>query len=211
MKIFEYLDSHPEEAKTFGEAMSSVSSVENPAVASAYDFSRFGTLVDVGGSHGNLLAEILRKHRKVRGILFDQPRVIEQARTAGHAASKELAGRIELAPGSFFEGVPAGADAYLMKYILHDWSDDLCVKILGHCRNAMKKGGRVLVVDTVIAPGNDPSWGKLLDVNMLVLTSGKERTAKEFADLFSRAGLALRKIHPTASDVSIVEAVAASG
>jgi hypothetical protein len=209
MKAFDYLEAHPDEGKVFGESMASISGVENPAVANAYDFSRFKTIVDVGGSHGHLLAEILRKHRKVRGIVFDQPSVIERARTAGYVTAPHVRDRIELASGSFFEGVPAGADAYVMKYILHDWNDDLCVKILSHCRAAMAKGGRVLVVDTVIKPGNEPAWGKMLDIAMLVLTGGKERTPRQFADLFARAGLELLKVHPTACDVSIVEAVAA--
>ena len=155
-----------------------------------------------------MLAEILREHPKLRGILFDQPRVIESAREAGHLTAKQVASRVSFSSGSFFEGVPDGADGYVMKYILHDWNDDLCVEILSNCRGAMAPGGRVLVVDSVIAPGNEASWGKLLDLNMLVLTGGKERTAKEFADLFARADLELKKIHPTACDLSIVEAVA---
>jgi hypothetical protein len=208
MKFFEYLEGHADDLKVFGEAMTSVSGVENPAVAKAYDFSRFRTLVDVGGSHGHMLAEILREHRKLRGILFDQPSVIARAREAGHVTAKEVASRLAFSSGSFFEDVPAGADGYVMKYILHDWTDDLCVEILSNCRAAMAPGGRVLVVDSVIAPGNNPSWGKLLDLNMLVVTGGKERTAKEFAELFARAGLALKKIHPTECDLSIVEAVA---
>ena len=208
LKIFEYFEKHPEEAKTFGEAMTSISGVENPAVANAYDFSRIKKLVDVGGSHGHLLTEILGKNKKLRGVLFDQPSVIERARAADHVSSKKLKDRIELVAGSFFEGVPEGADAYIMKYILHDWDDDVCVKILSHCRRAMAPGARVLVVDAVIAPGNDPSWGKLLDINMLALTGGRERTAKEFADLFKRAGLKLRKVYPTACDLGIVEGVA---
>jgi hypothetical protein len=208
MKFFEYLEGHPDDLRVFGEAMTSVSGVENPAVAKAYDFSRFGTLVDIGGSHGHMLAEILREHRKLKGILFDQPSVIERAREAGHLTAKSVASRVSFVSGSFFEGVPMGADGYVMKYILHDWNDDVCVEILSHCRGAMVPRGRVLVVDSVIAPGNDPSWGKLLDLNMLVLTGGRERTAKEFAELFARAGLALKKVHPTACDLSIVEAVA---
>jgi hypothetical protein len=208
MKIFEYLEGHPDDLRVFSEAMTSVSGVENPAIAAAYDFSRFKTLVDVGGSHGHMLAEILREHPRLEGILFDQPRVIESAREAGHLTAKGVAPRVSFSSGSFFEDVPAGADGYVMKYVLHDWSDDLCVEILSNCRGAMAPGGRVLVVDSVIAPGNEASWGKLLDLNMLVVTGGKERTAKEFAELFARADLELKKIHPTACDLSIVEAVA---
>lgn len=209
MKIFDYLGKHPDKARTFGEAMTSISSTENPAVTAAFDFSKLGTLVDVGGSHGHLLAAILKANPKVKGVLFDLPQVLEQARKAPYVGARELAGRIELAPGDFFQSVPQGADAYIMKYILHDWDDDRCTKILENCRRAMAPNGRVLVVDTVIPPGNDPHWGKLLDITMLVGPGGRERTRSEFVPLFARAGLKLKRIIPTACALSIVEGVAA--
>jgi hypothetical protein len=209
LKIFDYLGKHPDKARVFGEAMTSVSGFENPAVAAAYDFSRVVTLVDVGGSHGHLLAAILKANPKLKGVLFDLPQVLEQARNAPYVGDRRVAGRIELTPGDFFQSVPRGADAYIMKYILHDWDDDLCVKILENCRRAMAANGRVLVVDTVIPPGNDPHWGKLLDINMLVGPGGRERTRSEFVALFARAGLKLKRIIPTASPLSIVEGVPA--
>ena len=209
LKIFDYLGKHPDKARVFGEAMTSISGTENPAVAGAYDFSKVGTLVDVGGSHGHLLAAILKANRKLKGVLFDLPQVLDQARNAPYVTNRDIAGRIELTPGDFFKSVPAGADAYIMKYILHDWDDELCVKILENCRRAMAPNGRVLVVDTVIPPGNDPHWGKLLDINMLVGPGGRERTRSEFVQLFARAGLRLRRIVPTASPLSIVEGVSA--
>jgi hypothetical protein len=209
MEIFEYLDAHPEQLATFAASMSSLSSIENPAVAAAYDFGRVAHLVDVGGSHGHLLAEILRRYRRLRGTLYDRPPVIERARLAPYLSAKGVKDRVELVAGDFFAAVPAGADGYLMKYILHDWRDDLCVQILGHCRDAMEKRGRVLVVDTVIPPGNAPHWGKMLDLNMLALTGGRERTAAEFGELFRSAGLKLKKVHPTRCPLSIVEAVRA--
>jgi len=209
MRIFDYLGRQPEKARTFGEAMTSISGAENPAVAAAYDFSKVGTLVDVGGSHGHLLAAILKANPKLRGVLFDLPRVLEQARQAPYVGAREIAGRMDLVPGDFFASVPKGADAYMMKYILHDWDDDLCVKILENCRRAMAPGGRILVVDTVIPSGNDPHWGKLLDINMLVGTGGRERTRSEFAEVFARAGLKVRRVIPTACPLSIVEGVSA--
>jgi len=209
MKVFDYFGKHPDKARAFGEAMTSISGTENPVVAAGYDFSKVRTLVDVGGSHGHLLAAILKTNRKLKGVLFDRPQVIEQARSAPYVNDSQIAGRIELAAGDFFQSVPAGADAYLMKYIIHDWNDDLCLKILGNCRRAMAPDGRVLVVDAVIPPGNDPHWGKLLDINMLVGPGGRERTRSEFAQLFARAGLKVRKIIPTASPLSIVEGVPA--
>jgi hypothetical protein len=209
MRGFDYLGRHPEKARTFGEAMASISGAENPAVAAAYDFSKVGTLVDVGGSHGHLLAAILEANPKLKGVLFDLPHVLVQARDAPYVGARAIAGRMDLVSGDFFESVPRGADAYIMKYILHDWDDDLCAKILANCRRAMASNGRVLVVDTVIPSGNDPHWGKLLDINMLVLTGGRERTRSQFAQLFGRAGLKFKRVIPTACPLSIVEGVSA--
>lgn len=209
MRIFDYLGKHPEKARIFGESMTSISGTENAAVVAACDFSKAGTVVDVGGSHGHLLAAILKANPRLKGILFDLPPVLEQARKAPYVSGREMAGRIELAPGDFFQSVPEGADAYIMKYILHDWDDDLCVEILENCRRAMAPNGRVLVVDTVIPSGNDPHWGKLLDINMLVGTGGRERTRSEFVQLFARAGLKLKRLISTACPLSIVEGVSA--
>jgi len=202
--VFEYLAAHPEDAEIFGRSMTSISGTENPAVAAAYDFSRFEVLVDVGGSHGHLLSAILKKNRKLKGLLFDQPHVLEQARKAPYINAADVAGRIETRGGSFFESVPA-ADAYIMKYILHDWDDDASVTILTQCRRALAPGGKVLVVDNVIPPGNGPHWGKLLDINMLALTGGRERTKDEFRQLFAKAGLKMTRVVPTACPLSIVE------
>jgi hypothetical protein len=205
---FEYLEQHPEDLAVFGESMSSLSGMENPAIAAAYKFSAIRTLVDVGGGHGSLLATILKSNPKLKGVLFDQPSVIARARKDQHVTARGIAERCTLESGSFFEGVPAGGDAYIMKYILHDWNDEQCVKILQNCRAAMNAKGRILVVDTVIPPGNDPSWGKLLDIQMLVI-GGRERTKKEFAGIFSQAGLKMTRVVPTRCPLSIVEAVQA--
>ena len=142
----------------------------------------------------------------MKGTLHEVAHVVAGAKDG---PLKPMMDRCTLASGDMFSAVPAGADAYIMKYILHDWDDELCVKILENCRRAMAPNGRVLVVDTVIPPGNDPHWGKLLDINMLVGPGGRERTRSEFAQLFARAGLKVRKIIPTASPLSIVESVAA--
>ena len=205
--FFDFLVANPDKERTFAASMASISGAENDAIARAYDFGRFTRLVDVGGAHGHLLATILRRHRKLRGVLYDQPQVVDGAAARGFFQGLE--GRMETACGDFFDSVPVGADAYMMKYIIHDWDDDRCVRILGLCREAMAPGGRVLVVENVIEPGNRPSWGKLLDVNMLALLTGKERTKAEFRDLLGRAGLQLRRVVPTASPISIVEATAA--
>jgi O-methyltransferase/methyltransferase family protein len=207
--IFDYLRDHPDADRTFSESMASISRPENDAVARALDFNRFATVVDVGGAHGHLLAAILGRHRRVRGILYDQPQVVAGAAASGFITAAKLAGRITVQSGNFFNEVPPGADAYVMKYIIHDWTDDQCERILAHCRHAMAPGARVLVVEHVIRPGNAADWGKMLDINMLVLTGGRERTKPEFAALFRRAGLRLLRVHKTAAALSVLEAAAA--
>ncbi|HJW37644.1 MAG TPA: methyltransferase [Candidatus Udaeobacter sp.] len=205
---FEYLEKHPDDLAVFGESMTSLSATENPAIAAAYKFSAIQTLVDVGGGHGSLLATILKANPKLKGVLFDQPSVIARARKDRHVTAKGIAERCTVESGSFFETVPAGGDAYIMKYILHDWNDEQCVKILANCRAAMNEKGRVLVVDNVIPTGNDPSWGKLVDIQMLVI-GGRERTKKEFAAIFAKAGLKMTRVVATKCPLSIVEGVRA--
>jgi hypothetical protein len=130
------------------------------------------------------------------------------AAKSGFVTAPDLRARCEVVGGDFFESVPGGADAYLMKYILHDWDDEKCLRILGHCKRALAPGGRVLVAEHVIRPGNAPDWGKLLDINMMVGPGGMERTREEFRALFARAGLRLRRVIPTAAPLSLLEAVA---
>jgi hypothetical protein len=207
--IFEYLQQHPDKERVFAASMANISETENAAVARAYPFGRLSRLVDVGGSHGHLLATILRRHRKLRGVLSDQPQVVTNAAQSGFITGPDVRDRCETAGGDFFTSVPAGADGYIMKYIIHDWEDEKSIRILGNCRDAMAPDGRVLVVDHVVPPGNRPNWGKLLDINMMALTGGLERTREEFRDLFARAGLRLRRVIPTACPLSIVEGVRA--
>ena len=206
--VFEYLEQHPADLADFGESMTSLSGAENPTISAAYKFSGISTLVDVGGGHGSLLATILKANPKLKGVLFDQASVIARAQQDQHVTARGIAKRCRFEAGSFFEAVPTGGDAYIMKYILHDWNDEQCVKILENCRAAMNKKGRVLVVDNVIPPGNDPNWGKLLDIQMLII-GGRERTKKEFAAMFKLAGLKMTRIVPTKSPLSIVEGVRA--
>jgi hypothetical protein len=209
MPIFAWLNQHPVQERTFAASMASISGTQNAAVAKAYPFGELGRLVDVGGAHGHLLATILGRHKKLRGVLYDQPQVVASAASSGFLASADLKRRSEIVGGDFFKSVPAGLDGYLMKFILHDWDDDECTRILGHCREAMATKGRVLVVEHVIPPGNAANWGKLLDINMLVLTGGLERTKEEFRALFARAGLKLKRVVPTECPLSVLEAVRA--
>lgn len=207
--FFGYLQQHPEKDRIFSASMASISGTENAAVARAYPFGELSRLVDVGGAHGHLLATILRRHRKLRGVLQDQPQVVAGAARSGFIAAPDVRDRCETAGGDFFSSVPAGADGYIMKYIIHDWNDEKSLRILSNCRAAMASDGRVLVVDHVIPPGNAANWGKLLDTNMMVLLSGRERTREEFRDLFARAGLRLKRVISTACPLSILEAVRA--
>jgi hypothetical protein len=206
--VFEYLEKHPEDLDVFGEAMTSISATDNPAIAAACKFSSDQTLVDVGGGHGSLLATILKANPKLRGVLFDLPSVIARAEKDQYVTAKGIAQRCILESGSFFEAVPKGGDAYIMKSILHDWNDEECGKILASCRAAMNQKGKVLVVDTVIPPGNDPDWGKLLDIQMLTI-GGRERTKKDFAAMFAAAGLKMTRVVSTKCPLSIVEGIRA--
>jgi SAM-dependent methyltransferase len=202
---FDWLGQNPEAAALFQAAMVALGGDVVDPIATAYEFGDLGVVVDVGGGHGRLLSAILARYPGVDGILFDLPGGIA-------AAEAGLGGplpRCKLVAGDFFESVPEGANAYLMKKVLHDWSDDDAVRILANCRRAMAPGGRVLVAETVVPPGNAPDPIKVMDVNMLVVTGGRERTADEFAALFERAGLRAGRVVPTGARVSILEAFAA--
>ncbi len=205
---FEYLEKHPENLKIFGETMTNVSSMENPAIAAAYKFSGIRKLVDVGGGNGSLLATILKANPKLKGVLFDLHSVSARAKQDRHVTAKGIAKRCTLESGNFFDAVPNGGDAYIMKRTLHDWDDERCAKILANCCAAMNEKGTVLVVDAVISPGNEPDRGKLLDMQMLII-GVRERTKQEFATLFRNAGLKLTRIVPTKCPLSIVEGVRA--
>jgi hypothetical protein len=204
--IFEYFKQHPEEAQIFDETMTELSMIDGPAVAEAYAFDGIHSIVDVGGGHGQLLAIILERNPQMRGTLYDAPHVVEGA---GSGALKGVMDRCTLASGDMFSSVPAGADAYIMKHIIHDWPDDRCLTILKSCRKNVNPGGRLLVVDGVIRPGNDFSPSKFLDLQMLIFPGGRERTEKEFQELFAAAGWQLSRIIPTAAPDSIVEGIPA--
>jgi hypothetical protein len=206
MPIFEFLRRHEEEGKIFNDAMTAISTMQAPAVSAAYSFDGINSIVDVGGGHGLLLATILKRNPHMNGILYDVPHVVEGAKDG---PLKPLMERCALASGDMFSSVPAGADAYIMKHIIHDWPDDLCVKILKACRKGVNAGGKLLVVDHVIQPGNDFSPGKFLDLQMLIFPGGCERTEKQFRDLFEAAGWRLTRVIPTAAAESIVEGVPA--
>jgi hypothetical protein len=205
MGYFEYLAQHPEADRVFNEAMTGWTQQLVGAVVDTYDFSPFHTVVDVGGGYGALLATILRNNPGTRGILFEQPHVIASAEEELVAAG--VADRCTFVGGDFFVEVPAGGDAYVLSQILHDWDDERCVAILGQCRRAMPDHGKLLVVELVLPPGDDPFLGKWLDLHMLVLLGGRERTATEYDALFRAAGFKLARVVPTSPGPSVVEAI----
>jgi hypothetical protein len=169
----------------------------------AYDFSSIRLLADIGGGNGSVLTGFLRKHSAVRGILFDLPGVAERARANVEATG--LASRCQVLGGSFFESVPQGADAYLLRHIIHDWDDEKATTILRNVHRAMSADGKLLVVESVIPPGNEPSFGKLLDLTMLVIPGGQERTEDEYRMLYKSAGFHLTRIVATTTEVSVIE------
>ncbi len=206
--FFDYLAAHAESGQAFDAAMALVAAAENPAIAKAWDFSRSARIADIGGGRGGLLAAILAEHPQPSGILFDQAQVLAEPRDLAAAG---LLDRCELVAGDFFREVPAGADIYLLKRIIHDWDDDQAVALLENCRRALSAQSRLLIIDAVMQPGNAPDPNKATDVSLMVLTEGRERTADEFEALLHAAGLTLAAIHslPQPASLSVVEATAA--
>jgi O-methyltransferase domain/Dimerisation domain len=204
---FDWLPDVPELAAVFNDGMTSMSTMETPLVVAAYNFSRFGTIVDVGGGHGMLLNAILRSSPNARGILFDAESVVEGASTVLGAAG--VADRCEVIGGSFFDSVPAGGDAYTLKHIIHDGDDEKSVQILRNIRTAMNAGAKVLIVELVIPDDDREHAAKLLDLEMLVALDGRERTEAEYAELLRQAGFRHTRTVATVGPASIVEAVAA--
>lgn len=202
--VFKYFfEVNKEFGDIFNQAMTSGSHPQIGAVLAAYDFSGFGTIADIAGGHGHLVGGILQKYPQARGILFDLGVVLAGAPEMLRSYGVE--DRVELVEGDFFSEIPVVADAYILKHIIHDWDDDKCEIILGSIRRSMPDDGRVLIVDAVIPPGNEPHPGKLLDLEMLIAPGGLERTAAEFETLLKNSGLELTRIVPTQSPVSIIE------
>jgi hypothetical protein len=206
MNSFDYLAQKPELARIFDDAMTGFTNLIGPAVANAYDFSAWESLMDVGGGNGILLSHILKAHKTLRGILADVPHVLERAYQRGYL-SGDLAARTSMLPCNFFESVPAGARAYLMKSVIHDWDDEQSVQILQNCRSAIPANGVLLLVELGLSGANQPSGGKIIDLFMLVITGGKERTPDEYRSLLSRAGFRLDRIVPTGTDWVILESL----
>jgi O-methyltransferase domain/Dimerisation domain len=205
MPLFDYLARHPEDASLFNETIVGFHGQEPPAIATAYDFSTFNTIVDIGGGTGNLLAAILSRYVGLRGVLFDLPHVLAEAPALLRA--KGVSDRVTIEAGDFFKSVPAGGDAYVLSHIIHDWDEDQCLTILAHIRKVMNSAGRLLIAEMVLPAGDEPHPGKMLDMAMLVWPGGQERTLVEYDHLLSKAGFHLTRVVPTNSAVNIVEAV----
>jgi hypothetical protein len=203
--LFEYLARNSAAARTFNEAMTDMTSQVALATVLAYDFSRYRVVADIGGGHGALLECILRSNPSTTGILYDSEQVIGGA--LPHIVDNDVSARRRSIGGDFFESVPEGADVYILKNVLHDWSDDCAIRILKNCRSAMSPEARLLVIEVVLPLADEPVFGSLLDLNMLVMSGGRERTKDEYCRLFEEGGFRLTQAIPTRALVSILEAI----
>lgn len=205
--VWEFFAKHEENAKIFNDAMSGMTAQAEHALHAAYSFAGINTIMDVGGGHGGLLTSILKRNPDMRGILFDSPQVIEGAKTK--IAESGIADRCEVVGGDFFQSVPEGADAIIMKWIIHDWNDEQSTAIMKTCHRALPENGKLILVEAVVPPGDEMHFAKFIDLNMLVMTGGRERTEEEFRQLYEAAGFRLTRIVPTESPFSVIEGVKA--
>ncbi|QDT95938.1 methyltransferase [Gimesia aquarii] len=203
--IFEYLSEHPDKGHIFDQAMTGIHGRETSTILEAYDFSEFKVLADIGGGNGSNLIGLLQHYPEMKGILFDLPHVVERSQT--NLENAGLNNRCESIGGSFFDSVPLTADAYLMRHIIHDWDDEKSLTILRNCHAVMPENSKLLVIESVIPPGNEPFAGKFLDLVMMLIPGGKERTEEEYKTLYNQAGFELTRIVPTKTELSIIEGV----
>ena len=203
--VWEFLPKHPENAKIFNDAMSGMTAQANEALHAAYSFDGIKKLMDVGGGHGGLITSILEKNPDMRGVLFDSPQVIEGAKAK--IVDSGVSDRCELVGGDFFQPVPSGTDAIILKWIIHDWNDEQSVAILKNCHHALPDKGKLILVEAVVPETSEPHFSKFIDLNMLVMTGGRERTESEFRKLYEDSGFKLTRIVPTESPFSVIEGV----
>jgi hypothetical protein len=202
--VFDYIAAHPELGPVFDAGMTSINMYETAAMLDAYDFTGINVLADIGGGNGSLISAVLARYPNMKGILFDLGHVIGRAKE--HLQAAGLAGRCSVVEGSFFESIPAGADACLLRHIIHDWTDEQSIRILGHCRKAIPPNGKLLIADCVVPAGNAPSLSKDMDITMLTFPGGQERTEAEFRSLLKASGFELKSVTPTTTMISVVEA-----
>jgi hypothetical protein len=206
IEIYDFLRDHPEEARLFEKSMTDLSMISVGPVLNVCDFSKFGTIADIGGGEGLMLSAILHEHPGIQGILFDLPEAMEW--------SDEIFGRygvgerIRKQEGNFFRDAPRGADLYFLKNVLHNWGDEECIMILGNIRKEIPAHGKVMIIEMIIGENNKPSFAKLIDIQMMVfMNQGKERTRSEYETLLSRSGFRVSRIVPTISPLSVIESV----
>ena len=198
---FDWLTEHPDESSTFNKAMAqSLTRLKNPL--ESYDFSGRHLIVDVGGGRGDLISSIIRANPTLKGILFDLPQGNREAPSLLKA--KGVADRCQIKEGSFFDSVPEGGDVYVLSRILHDWPDDKVATILANCRKAIKEDGTLLIRDNVLTDGDE--LGSQLDITMMIMTGGQERTESEWKNLIQSTGFALTKVHKKEGQLDLIEA-----
>ena len=203
--LFEYLAANPQDSARFNEAMIGIHGGDGAAVVASYDFSSYRSIADLGGGTGTLLTTILRSHEHLRGLLLERPETVPHAKR--RVDSCGMSARCDVVVGDFFHAIPSGYDAYILAHVLHDWTDDQALPILRNCRNAIPAHGRLLIIETVIPADDTPHQGKLMDLLMLTVTGGVERTMEEFSTLLASAGFRLGRVIPTANNQDIVEAL----
>lgn len=203
--IWEFFAKNPDNAQIFNDAMSAMTAQANEAVHAAYQFAGINTIMDVGGGHGGLITGILKKNPGMQGILFDSPPVIDGARA--RVTESGVGDRCQLVQGDFFKSIPEGADTIVMKWIIHDWNEDQSVAIMKNCHRALPENGKLILIEAVVPQTNEPHFGKFIDLNMLIMTGGRERTEEEFRALYEAAGFKLSRVVPTESPFSVIEGV----
>lgn len=201
MPVWQYYQQNPEQGRIFEQSMSGVTERINEAIVSSYFFGGFRRILDIGGGEGTLLQQVLKSNPEAEAEVFDRPEVIEMAR---HRVGGDR--RFRLTPGDFFASIPEGADLHMLKWILHDWDDQRAVQILRNSRQSIVPGGKLLVLEIVLAGASQEPFTKLMDLNMLVMTGGRERTFDEYSVLLQRAGYRLNRAYPTESLITILEA-----
>ena len=201
--IFNYIPTHPELGPVFDAGMTSINFHETPAMLDGYDFTGISVLADIDGGNGSLISAVLARYTDMKGLLFDLGHVVGRAKE--NLKAPDLAHRCSVIEGNFFESVPAGADAYLLRHIIHDWTDEQSIQILGHCRKVIPANGKLPIVDCVVPAGNAPSLSKEMDITMLTFPGGQERTEAQFSSLLRASGFELKSITPTTTMISVVE------
>lgn len=205
MPMWDYLDEDPDFAATFNDAMTRLSALDWPTVDAAYDFTAYSTIADIGGGHGQLLALMLGAAASAKGVLQEREALVADAEE--HLRGAGVLARCRIEAGSFFETAPSDCDLYVMRRVVHDFDDDRAVAILANVRRHMPRGATLLLMESVVPPGNSPDFAKTLDLDMMIFVGGRERTEREFATLLDRAGFRMTRIVPTISTISLIEAV----